>query len=168
VVKAHCAGRVEMFRYCDDLVVCCQYERDARRINKALKSRLEKFNLRLNEEKTKLVPFDKRAYHSDSKSTSFDFLGFTFYWGRARRGAVIPKIKTIGKRFRSKLQRVNTWFRKVRNKYPLAAGVSASPSIGRVSNDTKRIIRCLKQGFVMCFSEPSSCVKGFVLSPLPK
>ena len=25
VVKARCAGRVEMFMYCDDLVVCCQY-----------------------------------------------------------------------------------------------------------------------------------------------
>ena len=57
VVKAHCAGRVEMFRYCDDVVICCQYEHDARRINKALKSRLEKFNLRLNVEKTKLVSF---------------------------------------------------------------------------------------------------------------
>ncbi len=120
VVKAHCAGRVEMFRYCDDLVICCQFERDARRINQALKSRLEKFNLQLNEEKTKLVSFDKRLYHSDNKRSSFDFLGLTFYWGRARSGAIIPKMKTIGKRLRSKLQKVNLWCRQVRNQYPLA------------------------------------------------
>jgi RNA-directed DNA polymerase len=119
VVKARCAGRVEMFRYCDDLVVCCQYEHDARRINKALKGRLEKFNLQLNEEKTKRVSFDKRAYRSGSKPQVFDFLGLTFYWGRSRKGAVIPKVKTNGKRFRSKLKKVNLWGRKVRNKYPL-------------------------------------------------
>jgi group II intron reverse transcriptase/maturase len=118
VVKAHCAGRVEMFRYCDDLVVCCQYEHDARRIHKALKSRLDKFNLQLNEEKTKLVSFSKRAYHGDNKPETFDFLGLTFYWGRSRKGALIPKVKTNGKRLRSKLKKVNLWGRKVRNKYP--------------------------------------------------
>jgi len=119
-VKAHCAGRVEMFRYCDDVVICCQFEHDARRINKALKSRLEKFNLQLNAEKTKLVSFSKWAYYSDNKPGVFDFLGFTFYWGRSRKGRLIPKVKTSGKRFRSKLKNVNEWGRKVRNKYPQA------------------------------------------------
>ncbi len=120
VVKAHCAGRVEMFRYCDDVVICCQYEHDARRINKALKSRLEKFNLQLNVEKTKLVSFDKWAYYSENKPGVFDFLGFTFYWGRSRKGRIIPKVKTSGKRLRSKLKKVNEWGRTVRNKYPQA------------------------------------------------
>lgn len=119
VVKAHCAGRVDMFRYADDLVICCQYEHDARRINKALKRRLAKFNLHVNEEKTKPVAFCKRDYHSDNKPGVFDFLGLTFYWGRSGKGAVIPKVKTNGKRFRSKLKRVNLWGRTVRNKYPL-------------------------------------------------
>ena len=120
VVKAHCAGRVEMFRYCDDVVICCQFEHDARRINTALKRRLEKFNLQLNVEKTKLVSFNKRAYYSDNKPGVFDFLGFTFYWGRSRAGRIIPKVKTSGKRLRSKLKNVNEWGRKVRNKYPQA------------------------------------------------
>ena len=39
-VKPHCAGRVALFRYCDDLVICCQYEQDAARIHKALAGRL--------------------------------------------------------------------------------------------------------------------------------
>ena len=109
-----------MFRYCDDVVICCQFEHDARRINKALKSRLEKFNLQLNVEKTKLVSFSKWAYYSENKPGVFDFLGFTFYWGRSRKGRLIPKVKTSGKRFRSKLKNVNEWGRKVRNKYPQA------------------------------------------------
>ncbi|MFT4552056.1 MAG: RNA-directed DNA polymerase [Chlamydiales bacterium] len=51
VVKIHCCGQVEMFRYADDLVVCCQYEHDARKINKALKGRLESSNFELMKRK---------------------------------------------------------------------------------------------------------------------
>jgi hypothetical protein len=43
-----------------DTVICCQYEGDAQRIVKALKCRLAKYHLELNEEKTRLVPFETR------------------------------------------------------------------------------------------------------------
>ena len=36
VVKVHCPGKVAWFRYADDLVICCEYERDALRVRKAL------------------------------------------------------------------------------------------------------------------------------------
>ena len=118
-VKKHCFGRqVEMFRYADDLVICCESEHDAKRIYKALKGRLEKFNLRLNEEKTKQVSFDKVAFKGGKKQDSFDFLGFTFYLALSRNGSfVLPKVKTSGVRLREKLKRVNRWCRSVRNKY---------------------------------------------------
>lgn len=119
-VKAHCKGRVEMFRYCDDLVICCQFEHDANRIHKALKNRLEKYNLRLNEEKTKLVKFTKASETQRSKSEVFHFLGFMFYWGLSRKGQVIPKLKTDSHRLRSKLKELNAWAKAVKNKYPLA------------------------------------------------
>ena len=48
VVKTHCAGRVELFRYCDDAIISCQYEKDAHRIKCALQKRLAKYNLKLN------------------------------------------------------------------------------------------------------------------------
>ena len=48
VVKSHTAGQVRMFRYADDLVICCQYEKDAVRVREALAKRLAKFNLKLN------------------------------------------------------------------------------------------------------------------------
>ncbi|HEY4673805.1 MAG TPA: hypothetical protein VIH03_06535, partial [Nitrososphaerales archaeon] len=44
-----------------DAVICCQYDEDAQRIRKTLGKRLEKYKLQLNEEKTKLVAFDKKA-----------------------------------------------------------------------------------------------------------
>jgi group II intron reverse transcriptase/maturase len=119
VVKKHCTGTVELFRYGDDAVICCQYEKDAMRIKKALSQRLDKYKLKLNEEKTKVVSFSRRAFQKGKKQGVFDFLGFTYYWGRTRKGEPIPKVKTCGKRFRSKLTNVNEWARSVRNKYKL-------------------------------------------------
>ncbi|MBT4504247.1 MAG: group II intron reverse transcriptase/maturase [Gemmatimonadetes bacterium] len=113
MVKPHCAGRVALFRYADDLVICCQYNRDAQRIRRALPKRLAKYKLRLNEEKTQMIFFSKRAYWQH-RSASFDFLGFTFYLSPSHRGDIIPKLKSQGKRFRAKLKRVNEWARQVR------------------------------------------------------
>jgi RNA-directed DNA polymerase len=119
VVKLHCRGRVELFRYADDAVICCRHQRDAERIKAALEKRLAKNNLKLNEDKTKLVAFSKDKRSRGTKQGVFDFLGFTFYLGRSRKGSVIPKVKTSGKRLRSKLKSVNQWARQVRNRYRL-------------------------------------------------
>jgi hypothetical protein len=118
-VKRHCKGRVALFRYADAAIVCCQYEQDAIRLKVALGKRLTKYHLDLNEEKTRLVPFAKGAQRRGDQQGVVDFLGFTFYWGRSRRGAVIPKLRTSGKRVRHKLKRVNEWARRVRNVLPL-------------------------------------------------
>ena len=111
VVKTHCKGRVAMFRYCDDLVICCQYKMDAVRVRKALGLRLNKYGLKVNEEKTRLVNFSKRRKILGERQESFDFLGLTFYLGKSRKGFVLPKVKTSRKRFVSKLKRVTEWMR---------------------------------------------------------
>ena len=118
VVKFHCAGKVAWFRYADDLVICCEYDRDALRVRTALGGRLARYKLALNEQKTRLVGFT-RPRNGHPSPDVFDFLGFTFYWGRSRKGAPWPKVKTSGKRMRSKLKAVNTWGRSIRNRYPL-------------------------------------------------
>ncbi len=46
---------------------------------------------------------------------TFDFLGFTFYIGKSRKGRAIPKLSTSGKRARSKLAKVKDWCVKVTN-----------------------------------------------------
>jgi len=119
VAKQHCKGQVAMFRYCDDVVICCDDSDDARRLVSALSKRLAKYKLRLNEEKTQCVSFSKRAVAQGSKQEAFDFLGFTFYWGRSRKGVIVPKLKSSGKRLREKLKRVTEWARKNRNRYRL-------------------------------------------------
>lgn len=119
MVKPACKGTVALFRYADDAVICCEYESDAERIRQSLGKRLERFKLRLNEEKTKLVAFDKKAAAQGKEQGMFDFLGFTFYWGKARSGRVVPKLKTRAKTMRIKLSRVNEWAKQVRNQQPL-------------------------------------------------
>ena len=118
VVKVHCAGKIAWFRYADDLVICCEFERDALRVRKALSGRLSRYKLSLNEQKTRLVDF-ARPRSGQPRPGVFDFLGFTFYWGRSRNGAPTPKVKTNGKRMRAKLKSVNGWGRAIRSRYPL-------------------------------------------------
>jgi RNA-directed DNA polymerase len=118
-VKPLMKGAIRNFRYADDMIICCRYEEDAKRIKEVLIKRLAKYRLRLNEDKTKLVKFSKKASQQGIKQESFDFLGFTFYLGKSQRGKTIPKLKTAGTRLRAKLKRVNEWARKVRNSQPL-------------------------------------------------
>jgi group II intron reverse transcriptase/maturase len=118
-VKPRCKGRVELYRYADDAIICCQTDWDAQRIRVALTKRLERYKLKLNEEKTKLVPFDKRLVAQGIPQGTFDFLGFTFYWGQARSGKIVPKLKTKAKTMRAKLNKVTVWIKQVRNSLPL-------------------------------------------------
>ncbi len=98
------------------LVICCRYARDAERIRKALGQRLAKYHLALNEEKTRLVSFARPNGGERKRRAVFDFLGFTFYWGRSRRGHLIPKVKTSGKRLRAALKRVQLWAQAMRSR----------------------------------------------------
>jgi RNA-directed DNA polymerase len=115
MVKPNCKGEVRLFRYADDGIICCQYDEDAKRIREALGKRLGKYKLKLNEEKTKQVPFDKRLVAQGIDQGTFDFLGFTFYWGRAKSGRVIPKLKTKAKTMRAKLKKVKEWIKAIKN-----------------------------------------------------
>ncbi len=113
-VKAHCCGRVALFRYADDMVICCESAQDADRIRKALRGRLEKYGLAMNEEKTRTVPFS-RSMARNGGAGVFDFLGFSFYLGKSPRGYYTPRLRTSRKRFTSKLKRVGAWMRDKRS-----------------------------------------------------
>jgi hypothetical protein len=119
VVKQHCRGKVALFRYSDDAVICCRYEEDAKRIKTALIKRFDRYKLKLNEEKTKMVNFSKRGLSQNAKQGAFSFLGFTFYLGRSRKGRIIPKVKSCSKRISSKLRKIKDWCKYIRNKHKL-------------------------------------------------
>ena len=110
-VKQHCRGKAELYRYADDMVICCTLSEDAERIKVAVGNRLTKYGLSMNQGKTKLVPFSKRSKGLGQRQGTFDFLGFTFYLSRSRKRKVIAKVKTSRKKFCSKLNRVSEWAR---------------------------------------------------------
>jgi len=113
VVAKRCKGRVLFRRYADDSVVCFEREEDARAYLAALPKRLEKFGLSLATEKSALVRFDRKEPEQSGK---FTFLGFDFYWARARanRGWVFVKRRTNKEKFRASLRAMKEWLRKVR------------------------------------------------------
>ncbi len=55
VVRQHCRGYCGIIRYADDVAAVFECEEDARRFMRVLPRRLEKYGLRLNENKTHLL-----------------------------------------------------------------------------------------------------------------
>lgn len=62
-IKKKCKGEAYIVRYADDFVCCFQYESEANDFYKELKDRLNKFNLQIAEDKTKILYFGKNAYY---------------------------------------------------------------------------------------------------------
>lgn len=118
-IQPRCKGKVKLFRYADDVVICCHYEEDAIRIREVIPKRLERFSLQINEEKTKMVDFDKVKADKGIIQGTFDFLGFTFYYGKSRKGTIIPKLKTKPKAVNSKLKKITKWFKEIKNRVSL-------------------------------------------------
>ena len=106
VVTVSSKGRAEMIRYADDVVFCFEDERDARGFYEALKKRLNKFNLELSEEKSKIIKFGRKAGGDGGK---FDFLGFTHCGGKSRKGTFIIKRTTSQKKLKAKRKIVKMW-----------------------------------------------------------
>jgi len=102
-----------LVRFADDFVIVFEREEDARRVAAVLPKRLDRFGLRLHPEKTRLVQFRRplrtgRPTKGERPET-FDFLGFTHYWGRSRRGAWVVKRKTAATRVRRALREIKQW-----------------------------------------------------------
>ena len=109
-------GVASMVRYADDLVMVFSDREDALLMREALAERCEQFGLSLHPEKTRLIRFRRpRRDGSGPKSGSFDFLGFTHYWGRSRRGRWSLKRKTATARISRALRALNQWMRRARH-----------------------------------------------------
>ena len=114
--------RIYLVRYADDLVIGCQDKMDGEKLWEMLPERLKKFGLELSCEKSRLIEFGRGAYKKHkgnrNKLSTFDFLGFTHYMTRSRKGGVRLGRKTIGRRMRRSLMAVNDKLRRMRNALP--------------------------------------------------
>lgn len=116
VVRPRMRGRVHLIRYADDFVITFELEEDARRVVAVLSERFERYGLSLHPDKTRLLFFGRPP--SDQQKgkgpASFDFLGFTIFWRRTRRGRWVPGLKTRTARLRRAIQAVADYCRRHR------------------------------------------------------
>ncbi|MBS9405370.1 hypothetical protein KG088_17300 [Halomonas sp. TRM85114] len=105
-------GRAFSARFADDAVLAFSNEADVRKVMEVLPKRFARFGLTLHPTKTRLVRFRP---HREQRAETFDFLGFTHYWGKSRHGRLIIKRKTAKDRFRRGLKRIAFWCRRKRH-----------------------------------------------------
>ena len=114
---------MELIRYCDDFVVCCESEKDAKSFLVLLHARLEKFGLQVSEDKTQVLKFGrqvwKQAQRSKGKVETFNFLGFTHYCGKSRQGYFVMGHKTSKENLCRKIKETKEWLKNIRNKLRL-------------------------------------------------
>jgi RNA-directed DNA polymerase len=114
----HFRGEAHFFRFADDFLACFQYRDDAKAFRSQLPDRLNKFGLKLAEEKTRSIEFGRfareAAYKRGRKPEEFTFLGFTHYCGKTRNGYFKVKRRTSRKKFGESLRKFKNWARVAR------------------------------------------------------
>ena len=119
VVKPQFKGECYITVYADDFVCCFQYKWESERFLEMLKQRLKKFNLELEQTKTRLIEFGRfakidRMKRKEGKPETFDFLGFTHYCSESRNGKFRVKRRTCRKKFTAKVRDFKEWIKKNR------------------------------------------------------
>lgn len=142
--KRQASGEMIIVRYADDFVIGFEQEADARRFLNELKERFRTFNLELHEEKTRIIPFGRKADDSHRKGgggapPTFNFLGFTHACSRTRHGRFIVLRQTMARRMHAKLQALKKDLRR-----RMHAGIHA----------TGHWLRSVWQGHVRYFGVP--------------
>ncbi|MCH8531008.1 MAG: group II intron reverse transcriptase/maturase [Saccharospirillum sp.] len=98
-VRPRLAGRSFLVRFADDFVLGCESEADGARLMKVLPKRFEKYGLRIHPDKSKMIRFKwPSKFSAKSGNGTFDFLGFTHFWGKSRNGNWVIKRQTMRKR----------------------------------------------------------------------
>ena len=121
-VKPRLTGRAFLIRYADDFVIGFEHEEDARRVLEVLPKRFGKYGLTIHPDKTRLVPFQRPQERKrwdeprpKDRPGTFDFLGFTHYWGKSRKGSHVVKRRTAADRIRRFAKAIAGWCRKNRH-----------------------------------------------------
>lgn len=108
IKHSHIRGRAELIRYADDMVLTFERQAEAERFYRVLPKRLAKYGLQLHTDKSQVLPAGhscaERAHRKGNRIPTFNFLGFTGYWGKARKGFWRLKFTSRRDRFTAKLK----------------------------------------------------------------
>lgn len=121
ISKDNMVGQAGMVRYCDDMVFVFENEEDARRFYEVLPKRLNKYGLSINDAKSQMIQSGRthviNLAKQNKKIESYNFLGFTCYWGKSRFGTTWRlKYTTRKDRFTEKLKGLRQYLRGQLNK----------------------------------------------------
>ena len=111
VVQPRLYGQARLVRFADDFVIVFNNSHDAQRVYRVLPQRFAKYGLEIHPEKTRMVEFGRPGIRDKRGKDSFDFLGFTYYWGRSRKKKWVVKQKTSKKRLKRGLKMIALWCR---------------------------------------------------------
>jgi hypothetical protein len=116
-VRPRLRGKAKLIRFADDLVMGFEHQEDAKRVMDVLPRRMQRYGLTLHPDKTRLLPFGPpaRRRQGGKGPTTFDFLGFCFYWRRGRSGRWRMWCKTRHARRRRALRSIAGWCRRYRH-----------------------------------------------------
>jgi hypothetical protein len=120
-VKPRLRGEAFLIRFADDAVPVFARKEDAERVMEVLPKRFGKYGLTVHPEKTRLIWLGKPQKREEGmpeppRWEKFNFLGFTHYWGRSRKGVWVVKRKTEPGRFTRALKRITEWCRRNRHR----------------------------------------------------
>lgn len=108
-VKPRLINDACLIRFADDAVLLTKNAKDAFRVMEVLPKRFNRFGLNLHPDKTGVMKF------KSEQKASIDFLGFTHYWKRNRRGGWSIGRKTMKSRFARGLKVISHWCRSNRH-----------------------------------------------------
>jgi group II intron reverse transcriptase/maturase len=116
-----CRGNARLIRYADDYVACFNREEEARRFMTEMQERLGQFGLEVEPSKTTLIRFGSQAAKECGKDgvkrpATFNFLGFTHYVSKSRKGRFVVGRTTQRERIAKKLREVSEKLAKLRFK----------------------------------------------------
>lgn len=117
-------GSSFIIRFADDFLLGFTNREDALRVMEVLPKRLGKFGLTLHPEKTRLIDLDEEKGKDNHLKKTFDFLGFTHYMSKSRKGNPILKRKTSSKKLNLALMRLSDWIKFYRHKLPITELIS--------------------------------------------
>jgi RNA-directed DNA polymerase len=120
IKQSHFTGKAEEIRYADDMVFVFQHHCEAQRFFEVLPKRLNKYGLEMHMDKSNLIRSGQnvaeRTHKAGRRLPTYQFLGFTVYWGKARNGKWWRiKFTSRRDRFTTKLKGLKEFLRKQLN-----------------------------------------------------
>ncbi len=112
-------GVADFVRYADDMIFLFQCKEDALKLVKGIKERLTEVNLKLNEEKSRIVYLNRnhigKGEVKATRENMFDFLGFSHFFGLSQNKRPRLKRQTKPKTLQRCIKVFGRWIMAVRN-----------------------------------------------------